>query len=135
MLAEARDTANLALAGLGHRRWEGVLALAGDDDVNLDVAMTSALLRLGLRVIARTHSRQIATQMEAFGHPQIINPLDRFGNHLRIRIRSPAAYQLIMWLTALRGPGPASPRSSASWTADLRAEGLELTVVEDAPRR
>ncbi|HYN87269.1 MAG TPA: potassium channel family protein, partial [Ardenticatenaceae bacterium] len=37
LLAEARDSANLALAGLGHPNCEGVVALAGDDDVNLDV--------------------------------------------------------------------------------------------------
>jgi Trk K+ transport system NAD-binding subunit len=145
LLAEARDTANLALAGLGHANCEGVVALAGDDDVNLDVAMTSALLRPGLRVIARTHSQEIAKQMQAFGEPEIINPLDRFGNHLRILIRSPAAYQLMMWLTSTPGaplPPRRDPLPHGRWvvcgygrfgrelTEDLRAEGIEVTVVE-----
>jgi voltage-gated potassium channel len=146
LLAEARDTANLALAGLGHPNCEGVVALAGDDDVNLDVAMTSALLRPDLRVIARTHSQEIAKQMRAFGEPEVINPLDRFGDHLRILIRSPAAYQLMMWLTST--PGASLPprrerlprgrwvvcgygRFGREITADLRAEGLDVTVVED----
>jgi voltage-gated potassium channel Kch len=53
---DARDTGLLTLAGLGHGTCEGVVALAGDDETNLDVAMTTALLRPDLPVKARMRS-------------------------------------------------------------------------------
>ncbi|MDX6326610.1 MAG: voltage-gated potassium channel [Nocardioidaceae bacterium] len=141
----ARDTGNLVLAGLLHPHCEGVVALAGDDEVNLDVTMTAGLLRPGLPVIARTSSREVAERMRTFGVWEVVNPLDRFGNHLRILLRGPATYQLMMWLTS--GPGtplPArrDPLPRGRWVVcghgglveelaeDLRAEGIELDVVE-----
>ena len=144
MLGDARDTGKLLLAGLGHRHCEGVLALTGDDQTNLDVTMTTSLLRPGLPVIARTNSREIAERMRAFGDPEVVNPLDRFGDHLRILLRSPSSYQLMVWLTSAPGtplPRRHDPLPRGRWvvsgygrfgrelTADLRAEGLDVTVV------
>lgn len=145
LLADARDTGKLALAGLGHPGCEGVITLTGDDETNLDVTMTTSLLRPGLQVIARTGSREVAARMRSCGTPVVVNPLDRFGDHLRILLRSPAAYQLMMWLTST--PGSPLPRRlelppRGSWvvcgygrfgrelTADLRAEGLDVTVLQ-----
>ena len=108
MLGDARDTALLTLAGLGHGTCEGVVALTGDDETNLDVAMTTALLRPDLPVIARSSSRDVAERMRAFHVQEVVNPLDRFGDHLRILLRSPAAYQLMIWLTS--APGTPPPR-------------------------
>lgn len=147
LLGDARDTDRLALAGLGQRRCEGVVALAGDDEVNLDVAMTTALLRPDLPVIARANSRQVAERMRAFGAPEVVNPFDRFGDHLRILLRSPASYQLMVWLTSAPGttlpprpapfpPGPwvvcGDPDLVHELAADLRAERLEVVTVERA---
>ena len=145
LVGDARDTGVLALAGIGHARCEGVVALTGDDETNLDVTMTTGLLRSGLPVIARTSSRDVAERMRLFGAWQVVNPLDRFGDHLRILLRSPAAYQLMLWLTS--GPGTPLPsrrdplprgrwvvcgggRFSDELTADLRAEGVDVTVVD-----
>ena len=78
----------------------------------------------------------------------MVDPFDRFGDHLRIALRAPATYQLMMWLES--GPGaPLPPRGSppaeGRWvmcgygrfgrhlTEDLRAEGLEVTIVEPKP--
>jgi voltage-gated potassium channel len=83
--------------------------------------------------------------MSAFGSPTVINPFDRFGDHLRLALHSPAAYQLMTWLES--GPGAALPlrrsapapgrwvvcgygRFGRHFAADLRAEGLEVTVIE-----
>ena len=83
--------------------------------------------------------------MRAFGTPTVVNPFDRFGDHLRIALRAPASYQLMTWLES--GPGAplpprGSPPSHGHWvicgygrfgrevTQDLRAEGLDVTVVE-----
>ena len=144
LLGNARDTEVMALAGVGHPRCEAVVALTGDDDTNLDVAMTVGLLRPGLPVIARTSSRDVAERMALFGAWQVVNPLDRFGDHLRIALRSPSAYQLMLWLTSAPGtplPDRREPLPRGHWVIsgagrfgkelahDLRAEGLEVTIV------
>jgi voltage-gated potassium channel len=144
LLGDARDTGLLTLAGLGHETCHGVVALAGDDETNLDVAMTTALLRPDLPVIARSTSRDVAGRMQAFHVQQVVNPLDRFGDHLRILLRSASAYQLMIWLTS--APGTALPqryrriprgrwvicahgRYGDELSSDLRAEGLDVAVV------
>ena len=148
LAADARDPGPLAVAGLGHPRCEGVAALTDDEEANLFVVMTAALLRPDLPVIARATSRTMQERMAAFGDPGVVNPFDRFGDHLRLALRSPAAYQLMTWLES--GPGAALPErgrppSGGRWvvcgygrlgreiTADLRAEGIEVTVVEPQP--
>jgi Trk K+ transport system NAD-binding subunit len=144
LLGNARDTGLMTLAGLGHQTCAGVVALTGDDETNLDVAMTTALLRPDLPVTARSSSRDVAERMRAFHVREVVNPLDRFGDHLRILLRSPAAYQLMIWLTSAPGtplPERFDPLPHGRWvvcghdkygdelSSDLRAEGLEVTVV------
>ncbi|MGZ4613695.1 MAG: potassium channel family protein [Kineosporiaceae bacterium] len=90
----------------------------------------------------------MSERMRAFGAPSVINPFDVFGDHLRLALRAPAAYQLLSWLEA--GPGAelpprGAPPRSGRWvvcgygrlgrelTADLRAEGLDVTVIEPHP--
>src|SRR3954468_5771616 len=148
LAADARDPGHLAVAGLGHPRCEAVVALTDDEEVNLTVVMTAALLRSDVPVVARATSRAMQERMAAFGSPGVVNPFDRFGDHLRLALRSPAAYQLMTWLES--GPGAAlpergSPPRGGRWvvcghgrlgrelTADLRAEGLEVTVIESRP--
>ena len=86
--------------------------------------------------------------MHAFGTPSVVNPFDRFGDHLRLALRAPASYQLLTWLEG--GPGAEMPArgrategtaagcsvataaSVSELAADLRAEGLQVTVIEPA---
>src|SRR3954453_7775512 len=143
LAADARDPGHLAVAGLGHPRCEAVVALTDDEEVNLTVVMTAALLRSDVPVVARATSRAMQERMAAFGSPGVVNPVDRFGDHLRLALRSPAAYQLMPWMGS--GPGAAlpergSPPRGGRWvvcghgrlgreiTADLRAEGIDVTV-------
>ncbi|QNN52344.1 potassium channel family protein [Nocardioides mesophilus] len=146
LLGDARDTGNLAMAGIGSGYCEGVVTLTPDDDTNLDVTMTTALLRPDLPVIARANSRDAAQRMATFGEPQVVNPFDRFGDHLRILHRSPSEYQLMMWLTSTPGtplPRRHAPLPRGRWVvfgygrfgqelaSDLRAEGLQVAVIEE----
>jgi Trk K+ transport system NAD-binding subunit len=148
LVGDARNPHDLQVAGLTHPCCEGVLALTDDDEANLAVAMTAALLRPELTVVTRTTSAVVAERMGAFGSPTVINPFDRFGDHLRLALHSPAAYQLMTWLES--GPGAALPlrrsapargrwvvcgygRFGRHFAADLRAEGLEVTVIEPRP--
>ena len=148
LAADAGNPRTIGLAGLEHPRCEGVLALTDDDEVNLVVTMTAALVRPELPVIARTVSPTIAHRMRAFGSPAVVNPFDRFGDHLRLALRAPASYQLMTWLESGPGAGlPAAGRAPTSgrWvvcghgrfghelTEDLRAEGLAVTVIDARP--
>jgi voltage-gated potassium channel len=145
LVGDARDPHNLEIAGLGHPWCEGVLALTDDDEANLAVTMAAALRRPELPVVTRSLSPVVAGRMQTFGDPTVINPFDRFGDHLRLALRSPDVHQLMTWLE--NGPGAERPaRASAPapgrwivcgygrfgrhFTADLRSEGLEVTSVE-----
>jgi voltage-gated potassium channel len=143
--ADAGDPSHLAIAGLDHPNCEGVLALTDNDETNLAVVQTAALLRPDVPTIARAVSPTVCRRMQAFGTPTVVNPFDRFGDHLRIALRAPASYQLMTWLES--GPGAplpqrGSPPSHGHWvmcgygrfgqevTDDLRAEGLDVAVIE-----
>ncbi len=145
LAGDVRNPHHLAVAGLDHPYCSGVLALTSDDEVNLAVTMAAALLRPELPVIARTVSPAIEDRMHAFGTPSVINPFDRFGDHLRLALRAPASYQLLTWLES--GPGAERPKrgrppTQGRWVlcgygrfgremaADLRAEGLEVTIID-----
>jgi Trk K+ transport system NAD-binding subunit len=145
LTADARDPGHLAVAGLGHACCEAVVALTDDEEANLAIVMAAALLRPELPVIARVTSRTIAERMQAFGSPATVDPFDRFGDHLRLALRAPASYQLMTWLESGPGaplPARGSPPRSGRWivcgygrlgrelTTDLRAEGLDVTVIE-----
>ena len=143
--ANAANPHHLTAAGLDHPFCSGVLALTNNDETNLAVTMTAALLRPDLPVIARTVSAPIAERMRAFGTPAVVNPFDRFGDHLRLALNAPASYQLLTWLEAGPGgelPERGHPPTDGRWvmcgygrfgrevTADLRAAGLEVTIIE-----
>ena len=148
LTADARDPGHLGVAGLNHPSCEAVVALTNDDEANLAVVMATALLRPDLPVIARATSRTMADRMRVFGSPSVVNPFDVFGDHLRLALRAPASYQLLTWLEA--GPGAplperGSPPRTGRWivcgygrlgrelTRDLRAVGVEVTVVDPTP--
>ena len=148
LVADAANPHHLSAAGLDHPFCAGVLALTNDDETNLAVTMTAALLRPDLPVVSRTVSGTIAERMHAFG-PTVVNPFDRFGEHLRLALNAPASYQLLTWLEA--GPGAELPErgrppTHGRWvmcgygrfgrevTADLREGGLEVTIIEPVER-
>jgi Trk K+ transport system NAD-binding subunit len=148
LVADARDPGHLGVAGLNHPECEAVVALSDDDEANLAVVMTAVLLRPDVPVIARATTRAMVERMRSFGSPSVINPFDVFGDQLRLALRAPASYQLLTWLEA--GPGAAvpprgSPPRSGRWivcgygrlgreiTRDLRAEGIDVTVIDPRP--
>jgi voltage-gated potassium channel len=147
LVADAANPQHLSAAGLEHPSCAGVLALTNDDEANLAVTMTAALVRPDLPVVSRTISATIAERMQAFGTPAVVNPFDRFGEHLQLALNAPASYQLLSWLEA--GPGATLPErgrppTHGRWvicgygrfgreiTADLRAADLAITIIEPA---
>lgn len=88
----------LGMAGLGHRECEGVLALTNDDDANLSVVMTAALLRPDLPVFGRCAHQFTRSRIEHFAPGAAINADDRFGDYLALSIHHPVNHQLLRWL-------------------------------------
>lgn len=148
LVGDAANPYYLRASGLDHPCCTGVLALTGDDETNLAVTMAAALTRPDVAVISRTIMKATAERMEAFDNVTVVNPFDRFGDHLRLALNAPSCYRLLVWLEA--GPGAEVPELvrppvSGHWvvcgygrfgrevTADLRDAGLEVVVVDGAP--
>ena len=122
---DARDPGVLALAGLGHRYCEGVVALTENDEVNLAIVMAVQLLRPEVPVIARSNDRRHVEAMREFSPEAVINPYDRYGAYLVLRLQQPVTHQLVTWLLAPWGT-ELSPRveglGRGTWV--VAADGL-----------
>ncbi|MGV8847646.1 potassium channel family protein, partial [Tessaracoccus sp.] len=97
-------------------------------------------------VISRTITRATAERMQAFDTVTVVNPFDRFGDHLRLALNAASSYRLLVWLEA--GPGAKVPelvrppidghwvvcgygRFGREVTADLREAGVEVVVLDE----
>jgi len=78
LCADAVDSSTLVSSGLRHRHCAGVIALTGDDHINLTIAITSKLLAPDLQVICRSETHDSESNMASFGTDHIINPYDTF---------------------------------------------------------
>lgn len=104
---DARNPGILGLAGLGSPECEAVLAMTGDEEVNLQIVMTCSLLRPNLPVIARASTRRIAEAMAHFSPTAVINPYREYGKFLILSLKRPYTHRLITWL--MSGPGVELP--------------------------
>ena len=146
---DARNPAMIGLAGLSHPDCNAVLAMTGDEAVNLQIVMTCSLLRPELPVIARASSRRIAQAMTAFSPTAVINPYDEYGNFLALSLHRPYVHRLITWLVSHEGTelpdiDPASRPDLPTWlvmsddqfgeeiSQDLTEEGFAVSLVDPA---
>lgn len=124
LVGDARDPGVLGLAGLGSRHCAGVLALTDDDAVNLSIVMAVTLLRHDLPVIARANDRTTGKAMHEFGAEAVVNPFERYGNYLVMRLRRPSAYRLVTWLMS-------SPGEPVAPDAEEHADGHWIIATDD----
>lgn len=144
LVGDARDPAVLGLAGLGSKHCIGVLALTDDDAVNLSIVMAVTLLRHDIPVISRANQRDTAKAMREFGAQAVVNPFERYGNYLVMRLRRPSTYRLLTWLISAPGTAVApdtEEHEDGLWVIaaddhfgpeiaqDLEDAGLSTTVV------
>jgi len=101
--ADASLPNELLRAGLEHPLCAGVVALTGDDNINLKIAITAKLLRTRLRVICRAQTHDTQANMESFGTDAVINHFDTFANRLATALHSPHMYLIYQWLTTAPG--------------------------------
>lgn len=144
LAADARQPETLLLAGLKHPKCKGVLAVTNDEESNLAVAIAVRLLNPKIPVIARARSPSVKGNMASFGTDYIINPFERFAEHLALAIAAPERFRLIELLTNL----PESPipeihrpprgrwilcgygRFGQAVAEHLTPTGIELTIID-----
>ncbi|HWS12656.1 MAG TPA: NAD-binding protein, partial [Rhodocyclaceae bacterium] len=144
LAADARLPANLLLAGLGHPKCAGVLAVTNDEDANLAVAIAVRLVKPDLPVLARARSPLVTANMASFGTHHIINPFERFAEYLALAAAAPERFRLIEILTGLPGtplPEPHRPprgrwivcgygRFGKAIVRHLAPTGIVTTVID-----
>ena len=144
LAANARLPDNLLLAGLKHAKCRGVLAVTNDEEANLAIAIAVRLLNPKIPVIARARSPAVKANMASFGTDHIINPFERFAEHLAMAVAAPARFRLIELLTGLPEtplPEPHRPpgghwilcgygRFGHALSEQLAPTGIKLTIIE-----
>lgn len=140
---------NLSEAGLSSRWCTGVIAVTGDGQANLKIAISAKLLNRKSTVYARANTFGEADNMRSFDTDYVINPIDEYVRRLGLAIEKPDLFRLYHWLNS----GPASrlakpvriPRGR--WIVCgfdrvgravyqlLQARGMEVTVIDPEPGR
>lgn len=144
---DASRTDNLRAAGLDHKLCEGVIAVTGDDHVNLQVAITVKLLRPDLRVLCRAESRETADNMVSFGTDHVVDPFHAFADRLAMALSSPEMHRVYEWLSGMPNtplverPQPPKGRwiicgygrFGKAVTRQLDRIGVPYTIIEQTP--
>jgi Trk K+ transport system NAD-binding subunit len=144
MIADASQPATLRAAGLLNSHCKGVMALLDDDVSNQAIAVTTRLLAPRVTVLARIRDSETESHVGVFGGDLVINPFDRFAEHLGAAVAAPQRYRLREILTGLEGdPMPAEHRPpKGHWimcgygrfghavAEELRATGNTVSVVD-----
>jgi Trk K+ transport system NAD-binding subunit len=148
LAADVRSADTLAMAGLMKPECKAVLALSGEDEVNLGVAIAACLLRPGLPVIARANSAGIAASTAALGVYRVISPFREFAGRVALAMRAPDTYRLLVWLTGAPGSylppsqPPRMPSAPGRWVvcgygrfgrevgAAVQRAGFELAIID-----
>ena len=107
LTADARLADVLEDAGIRKAHCEGVIALAGEDDVSQAIAIGARLLNPAVQVVARVKSRVAKVNLESFGGVEVVNPFETFAFNLGVSLTNPEVLQIEEWLTA--APGSACP--------------------------
>ena len=142
---DASDPRTLSLAGLGSPLCAGVVALTGDDAVNVNIALAARLLNPQAEIIcaARWHHKQ--PEMAAVGANHIINPFDTFAERLVLAVQSPSLHVIYEALTIQNANAMGTPRPLplGRWIVcglgpfgrtvrrNLERAGIEVTVIEE----
>lgn len=102
LVGDASDPKTLLLAGLQHPMCAGVLALTGDDHVNIKIALTARLLAPDLPVLSAVRDHTAHARMAAAGADPLINPYDTFAERVALSLRTPSLHVIYEALTTQR---------------------------------
>lgn len=103
LCGDAHDPAVLVAAGLHHRHCLGVVPVTGDDEANVEVAMSAKLLNPRLRVVCRAETAAARAKLPSFHAEQVIDPFETFGEQLALALQKPSVHMLYEYLGGLPG--------------------------------
>jgi len=149
LCADGSQSEILEKAGITHRWCQGIVTIAGDDTVNLTVAVVAQLLNPSLRLIARAETSEAQANILSFGANEVINPFETFASRLSLALQSPSLYCLYEWTTSASGakmhepPVPALGkwiicgfgRFGSSLYDHLYDSSVNLTIIDDDRNR
>jgi voltage-gated potassium channel len=103
LAADARTADILEDAGVRNPLCIGLLALAGEDNVNQAIAIGAKTMCPELAVVSRAKQPMAKANLEAFGGITVINPFETFAANLVLDLHAPDVLRLEEWLTAPLG--------------------------------
>jgi len=109
LAADARLADVLGDCGIASPHCIGLIALAGDDDINQAIAIGARVLNPSIRIVAQAKSHVAKVNLESFGGVDVINPFETFAANLGFALRNPEVLQAEEWLTASPGTPCPSP--------------------------
>lgn len=152
IVADAGQPGVLLKAGLTHKRCLGVITLTHNDEVNLQIALSTYLLSRKhelseKRFISRVETKDAGENIASFGRNEIINPYETFANRLSRALHSPGMFILLEWMTGVPGEELSPPlfppagrwilcgygRFGKAVHKRLQDHGIHVTVVELDP--
>jgi len=147
LCGNARVPAHLVEAGLARPKCRAVVALTGDEEVNLKIAVATRLLNPQASVVIQStsevHEEAIAT---LGGDVHIVDPFQTYARYLGATIGNPHVYALNRWLVGEHGANladiPSTPlgkwilcgfgRMGRRINESLEAHGIDITIIEPA---
>jgi len=140
---------NLVEAGLRSRWCAGVIAVTGDDQTNLKVALTARLLNHSVSVHARATQAEVADNLRSFQTDTVVHPVEEFERRLELALHRPDLMRLYNWMFSgpHARPRPLRPLPEGRWIVcgwtevgrvavqQLRTAGREVVLIDpDAER-
>ncbi len=102
LCADSRKPMYLLEGGLNNPHCRSIIAITNDDQVNLQIAITSKLLSPKLPVVCRVGSQEAAANMASFGTDFVLNPFEVFAAGLHTTLRCPHLHMLREWMMGRR---------------------------------
>lgn len=102
--ANARVPAVLADAGLMRSNCRAIVALTGDEEVNLKIAVSARLMNPAVQVITQSTSEAHEEAISTLGSDvHIVDPFQTYARYLGATIDNPSIYVLNRWLVGDKG--------------------------------
>ncbi|MEW8645434.1 MAG: NAD-binding protein [Candidatus Thiodiazotropha endolucinida] len=94
---------HLVDAGVKHPQCKAVIALTGDEEVNLKITVMARFMNPDVHIICRSTSPKHEEHLSQLHNVTIINPFEIFAQLLSMAITAPRLHNLNSWLVRAKG--------------------------------
>ncbi|MEW8028582.1 MAG: NAD(P)-binding protein [Candidatus Thiodiazotropha sp.] len=105
---------HLVDAGVKHPQCKAVIALTGDEEVNLKIAVMARFMNPEVHIICRSTSTKHEEHLSPLYNVTIINPFEIFAQLLSMAITAPRLHNLNSWLVRAKGVQLGKPLKAPS---------------------